>query len=114
MNITRTKVSGFDLVTLTGEFLTEPEQFQFRAVVKEMLDGGARHLIVNLGEIRHVNSCGLGSMICALVMTKNSGGDLRFIGVNRGVGTILEMTHLDRVLPIYPDLGEATAAGLPA
>ena len=111
MNITTTKVGSFDLVTLTGEFLTEPEQNNFRAVVKDLVDGGARHLIVNLGDIRHVNSCGLGSMVCAVVMTRRIGGDVRFIGVNRDVGEILSITHLDRVFNVYPTLGEATKPG---
>jgi anti-sigma B factor antagonist len=110
MNITTTKVSGFDVVTLKGEFLTEPEQNNFRGVVRKLIEGGARHIIVNLGEIRHVNSCGLGSMVCAMVMMKKSGGDVRFIGVNRDVGKILEITHLDKVFQVYPGLGEATQA----
>jgi anti-sigma B factor antagonist len=108
MNISTTKVGGFDVVTLKGEFLTEPEQDSFRVVVRNLIDGGARHLIVNLGEIRHVNSCGLGSMVCALVTMKKSGGDVRFIGVNRDVGKILEITHLDKVFQVYPGLPEAT------
>lgn len=113
MNITTTKVGGFDVVTLTGEFLTEPEQNAFRSTVRTLIEAGARHVIVNLGEIRHVNSCGLGSMVCAMVMLKKSGGDVRFIGVNRDVGKILEITHLDRVFAVYPGLGEATK-GTPA
>lgn len=108
MNITQSKVGAFDLVTLQGEFLTEPEQENFRAVVRTLVDTGSRHIIVDLGEIRHVNSCGLGSMVSALVMMKKSGGDVRFIGVNRDVGQILGITHLDRVFQVYRGLPEAT------
>jgi anti-sigma B factor antagonist len=113
MNITTTKVRGYDVVTLTGEFLTEPEQNAFRFTVRSLIEAGARHLIVNLGDIRHVNSCGLGSMVCAMVMMRKSGGDVRFVGVNRDVGKILEITHLDRVFTVYPGIGEATR-GTPA
>jgi anti-anti-sigma regulatory factor len=47
-------------------------------------------------------------MVCALVTMKKSGGDVRFIGVNRDVGKILEITHLDKVFQVYPGLPEAT------
>ena len=107
MNITKTKVGGFDVLTLTGEFLAEPEQNDFRSVVDDLIGEGSRHLIVNLGAIRHVNSCGLGSMVCAMVKMKKSGGDVRFVGVNRDVGKILEITHLDRVFQVYPGVTEA-------
>ncbi len=108
MNISTKKVSGFDVVTLEGDFLTEPEQNDFRKIVKNLVTEGARHLIVNLAAIRHVNSCGLGSMVCALVMMKKSGGDVRFVGINRDVGKILEITHLDKVFQVYPGINEAT------
>lgn len=108
MNISITKVGAFDVLTLTGEFLTEPEQNEFRTTVKNLLADGARHIIVNLGEVKHVNSCALGSMVCAMVMMRKSGGDVRFAGINRDVGKILEITHLDRVFQLYPSVAEAT------
>lgn len=108
MNITTKRVGIFDVVTPSGDFLAEPDQNDFRSVVKNLIDDGSRHIIVNLGDIRHVNSCGLGSMVCAMVMMKKSGGDVRFIGVNRDVGKILEITHLDRVFQVFPGLTEAT------
>jgi anti-sigma B factor antagonist len=107
MNISLTKVGGFDVVTLKGEFLTEPEQNEFRTTVKTLVTEGSRHVIVNMGEIRHVNSCALGSMVCAMVMLKKNGGDVRFAGINRDVGKILEITHLDRVFRVYPGVTEA-------
>ena len=108
MNISSKKVGGFDVVTLEGDFLTEPEQNDFRTIVKGLVTNGARHLVVNLAAIRHVNSCGLGSMVCALVMMKKSGGDVRFVGINRDVGKILEITHLDKVFQVYGGIKEAT------
>jgi anti-anti-sigma factor len=113
MNITQSKAGAFDVVTLQGEFLTEPEQAAFRSVFGALVNGGARRIVVDLGQIRHVNSCGLGSMVSALVMMKKCGGELRLIGVNRDVGQILEITHLNRVFQVYPGLPQATT-GQPA
>jgi len=108
INISVNKTQGFDVVTLRGDFLTEPEQKEFRSQIKYLADGGARHIVVNLGELKHLNSCGLGSMICAMVMMKKVGGDVRIAGVNREVGALLEMTRLDKVFQIYPGVHEAT------
>ena len=110
MNISTRKVGVFDVVTLEGDFLTEPEQNDFRNLVKKLIGDGSKHLIVNLAAIRHVNSCGLGSMVCAMVMMKKNGGDVRLTGVNRDVGKIMEITHLDRVFQVYPGIAEATRA----
>jgi len=109
MNISTSRTQGFDVVTLRGDFLTEPEQQEFRKRIKTLAKNGARHIVVNLGEVNHLNSCGLGSMICAMVVMKKVGGDVRIAGINRDVGTLLEMTHLDRIFRIYPGVAEATA-----
>jgi len=108
MNISMSKTEGFDVLTLKGDFLTEPEQTEFRKRIKKLAESGARHIVVNLGEVKHLNSCGLGSMICAMVIMKKVGGDVRITGINRDVGTLLEITHLDKVLQIYPGVREAT------
>lgn len=108
MNISTRKIGVFDVVTLEGDFLAEPEQNDFRSLVRNLVTDGSKHLIVNLAAIRHVNSCGLGSMVCALVMLKKNGGDFRLVGVNADVGKILEITHLDRVFQVYPGINEAT------
>ncbi len=108
MDISSTKIGGFDVVTLEGEFLTEPEQNDFRTFVRGLVSDGAGHLVIDLGAIRHINSCGLGSLVCALIMMKKVGGDFRITGVNRDVGKILELTRLDTVFRIYDGIREAT------
>ncbi|HLA99920.1 MAG TPA: STAS domain-containing protein [Bacteroidota bacterium] len=108
MNISVIKTQGYNVVNLRGDFLTEPEQKAFRTRIRELADGGARHIVVNLGEVGHINSCGLGSMVCAMVMMRKVGGDVRFAGVNADVGSLLEITHLNRVFQIYPGVREAT------
>lgn len=110
MKISTTKVGGFDVMTLEGEFLSEPEQNAFRTSVRELVDHGSRHLVVDLGRIRHINSCGLGSMVCAHILLRRHGGDVRFAGLNRDVGDLLRITHLDTVFSLYPDVPEATGA----
>lgn len=114
MKISTRKVGGFDVLTLEGDFLAEMEQTEFKRQVRTLATGGTKHLIVNLEAIRHVNSCGLGSMVCAVVTMRKSGGDVRFIGVNKDVGKILEITHLDKVFQVFPGMNEATGIGLPS
>ncbi len=113
MKISTRKVGGFDVLTLEGDFLAETEQAEFKREVRTLVTGGTKHLIVNLEAIRHVNSCGLGSMVCAVVTMRKSGGDVRFTGVNKDVGKILEITHLDKVFRVFPGISEATAGGVP-
>lgn len=108
MKITRKKVNGFSVIALEGDFLAEPDHTDFREHVRTVMEEGGRHLVVDLSGVRHINSCGLGSLVCAMVMTKKNSGDIRYVGVNRDVGKLLEMTHLHRVFQIFPGIKEAT------
>lgn len=108
MKIAHRQINGFDVVSLQGEFLAEPDQTQFREKVKAIVDRGAKHVVVDLSGVKHINSCGLGSLVCAMVMLRRVSGEIRYTGLNKDVANLLEITHLNRVFEIYPAVKDAT------
>lgn len=90
------------VITLSGDFLGETEHFRLRDQVHELTSKGKRHLIIDLGKVGHINSCGLGALVCAHTSMRRAGGELKLIAVGKSVSELLKLTRLDMLLEILP------------
>ncbi len=104
----RHRVEG-SVVHLEGDFLSEPEQQKVRDRIRAMVNEGRKHIIVDLSGIHHINSCGLGSLVCALVAARRAGGDVVLVSPGEQVEHLFEITKLSTVFHIYPSVTAALA-----
>lgn len=82
------------------------------ALLAAGLDRGGS-LVLDLGDLRFVDSSGLGALVWAAKRARRAGGRLGLVGVRGAVEQVLRLTRLDRVLLVERD-AEAEAGGLPA
>ena len=92
---------------LSGSMLSETDTEELRGRIYRLATNSVKHVIVDLGEIQHINSSGIGSLISCLTTMRKAGGDIRLAGVNEHVGKIISITRLDVVLKIYAGVNEA-------
>jgi len=96
---------------------TQPE---FSAAVRQILDSGQRHLVLNLGHVPYIDSCGIGAIVHAYVSARRRGGDLKLLQVRDRNLRLLTITRLLTVFEAYGDEQEAARGfvgdtpGLPA
>ena len=100
----RTIVS--DKLSISEEQVTDEVRVAVESAPKE---GG---LVLACGNtimvgVKYINSCGLGSLICALTTLRKTGGDIRLVGLGEHIREILEITRLNRTFEIYPSLKDA-------
>lgn len=100
-------VDGVMLLDLRGRITLGPETEAFRTKLKELLDAGYHHLILNLGEITYVDSVGLSSLVAGFTSARSAGGDLKLLHLPRGVHQLLQITRLITVFDVYEDLASA-------
>ncbi len=104
MNITVSQVGKSTVIKLDGDFISEVDQLAFRDRVHDLAKQGKIDLIIDLSSVKHMNSCGLGSLICALTTVRKSGGDLHVTAVGPEVAEIFRITRLDAVLRTHADV----------
>lgn len=76
----------------------------------EVIEGGARQVIVDLGRVDFLDSTGLGVLVGALKRLRAVNGALRLVCGKEPLLKIFRITALDQVFPIFPSV-EAAAAG---
>ncbi|GAB7040866.1 MULTISPECIES: STAS domain-containing protein [Catenuloplanes] len=105
---TRT-VAGHTVLEVGGEVdvYTAP---RLRERLVELIDGGVRGVIVDLGGVEFLDSTGLGVLVGALKRLRPIGGTFGLVCAKEPLLKIFRITALDQVFPIYPSVDAAVQA----
>jgi anti-sigma B factor antagonist len=93
---------GVVVLVMTGALRMGPDCQQIEKKVEELMAAGENRLVFDLSGVHVMDSSGLGQIVTCFSRLKKSGGFLRLAGVGGTLSGILKMTHLDKVIKIYP------------
>jgi anti-sigma B factor antagonist len=99
----------WDVLDVAGEvdLSTAPA---LRAKLEELIDGGSRLLVINLGPVTFMDSSGLSVLVSAFKAMREVDGRIAVVCANPAISKIFTITGLDRVLAIHPSVDEALSA----
>jgi anti-sigma B factor antagonist len=83
---------------------------RLRERLLELVDGGARNVVVDLGGVDFLDSTGLGVLVGALKRLRAAGGTFALVCAKEPLLKIFRITALDQVFPIYPTVEAATGS----
>lgn len=83
---------------------------EFKAHVDALLADGAHDFVVDMTGIRFMDSSGLGALVHLFKRVRMGEGDVRVAAVPPLVMQVFELTRLDRVFDIFPDVDAAVSA----
>lgn len=106
----QTRVSGNAFIFhCQGRLVFGDEGAVLRERVGSMLLGSP-NIVVNLREVDHIDSGGIGVLIGLLVSARNRGGDLKLVAPNQHVADVLRRTNLHVIFKLYSGDDAAVAA----
>jgi anti-sigma B factor antagonist len=109
MKINARDTPSATILRLDGDFLSEVDQIALRDKVRALVGENKYRVIINLAGVKYINSCGLGSLVCALTTVRKVGGDLYLACVGHEVERILKITALHTVFNIFQTMETAIA-----
>ena len=78
--------------------------------LRQVVDGGARKLLVNLAGTAQVDSSGISTIVRTFVTLQKTGGALRLMNPSGRVREVLEVTRLLGSIPTFDDEAKALAS----
>ncbi len=77
--------------------------------VRNVLDQGARKLVINFSKVSYLDSSGVGELVGCYTAIKNRGGELRICGLNARISSLIRMTSLHSVFSVMDTEDDALA-----
>lgn len=72
-------------------------------LVKDQLDLGRRHILLNFKDVKFIDSFGVGEILASYISTHNLGGKLKIAKISKKLFLIFQVTMLTKVLEIFDD-----------
>jgi anti-anti-sigma factor len=86
---------------------------QFVDDLASVINAGATKIIVDCSKLQFISSYGLGVLVRVHTKLARRGGDVKIAAVQGPIQQVLELTHLNRLFEIYPDVNRARLAFRP-
>ncbi len=110
MNIDVKEYNDITALNVRGNMMGGPETIAIHEKVKELIDQKKSKVIIDLSNVKWMNSSGLGTMMGCLTSLKNIDGDLKLCGVTEKVKSLFMITKLITLFETYDSQDEAVKA----
>jgi anti-sigma B factor antagonist len=80
------------------------------AALNTMIGKKTKQLVVDLSRVTYIDSAGLAALIQGMQSVEAYGGKFALAGLQETVRSIFEISRLDQVFRIFPDVDAALAA----
>jgi len=101
------KIDELNLFTLKGELIDKGQAMQFLYEVDKCIEKKDNKFILNLSDLKYMNSSGLNILINILTKSRKSGGDVAIAGLSKKVHELLAITKLDNIFNITDSVDQA-------
>jgi anti-anti-sigma factor len=97
------------ILDITGD-LTYANREQFKMAVESVRQKGCRHLILNMADVRFVDSSGLGLLALVSQNFKMAKGRVSMLKPQSYVREIMTLANIPKLIPVYDNEMDALTA----
>jgi len=98
------------LLELGEERLDAHNSGDLKNEMLSLFEDGKNQLVIDLKEVRFIDSSGLGALVSGYKNASARNGNLKLCALQPQVKSMFELTRLHRVFEIYPGADEALAS----
>ena len=98
------------IIDTIGELRLGEGTDAIRSLVRQLVDQGYRNLLLNLRDVRHIDSAGIGELMSCYTSVRNQGGELKLMNLSKNVHNLLQITRLYTIFEVVDDEPTAVAS----
>jgi len=91
------------IVDFSGKITLGEGSAMLRRMVRELVDGGRRKILLNLADVDYIDSSGIGQLVGAYTTVRGANGELKLVHLTKRVRDIIQITRLFTVFDVQPD-----------
>ncbi|MEQ1559081.1 MAG: STAS domain-containing protein [Methyloglobulus sp.] len=106
MNLRLEKNNGYGVLYIQEERVDAHNSNELKESILRLIERGEKKIVVQLEQVRFVDSSGLGALLSGHKSAAAKSGKLALANVQKQVLAMFELTRLNTVFEIYADLNE--------
>ena len=106
MNIKDYKQNGVVVILLEGTLLGDTDGTPLLDLINGHIQQGEKNFVVDMGDLRHMNSSGLGILINALNKVRSTGGELLIANTSDAIKKLFIITKLNSIFTLISTIQE--------
>jgi anti-sigma B factor antagonist len=107
MNFQHRIEDDYVLITLQGNLIGEESGSGILEIANDVISKGVVKCIVDIGDVKYINSTGIGVLITLLTKFRNQSGEMVLIKPSEHVQKLLIITKLTAIFNIVETIEEA-------
>ena len=104
------QISDVVIVDTIGELRLGEDTDVMRNLVRDLTGQGYKHILLNLRDVRHIDSAGVGELMSCYTSVRNHGGALKLMNLSKNVHNLLQITKLYTIFEVEDDEPTAVAS----
>src|ERR1043165_7288191 len=109
MNFAQEIKSNALILRISGDLIGEDNSARLLDAVSDALSHKVQACIIDISDLRYINSSGIGVLITILTKFRNKGGDVFLMKPSENVKKLLVITKLNAIFQIVQSEDEALA-----
>ncbi|HWZ97751.1 MAG TPA: STAS domain-containing protein [Candidatus Dormibacteraeota bacterium] len=101
IKMTNREVDDVSVVTLDGRIVLGDESNSFREKLKSMIAEGKKKIVLNMADIKYIDSAGLGTLVAAHLSAKTQGASVRLCNLGKKFHEVMQITKLLTIFDVY-------------
>jgi anti-anti-sigma factor len=110
MKVSVRERDGVKVLDLKGKITIGAGDLELRNAVYQVVDEGAKNILVNLSEVTTIDSSGVGELVSSYTTARSRGARIKLVNLPPKVQDVLTITQLITVFDVYEGEDEAIAS----
>ncbi len=107
MKIKTSERYGAVIIELKGNVMGGEDTKDFTGLLHKFIDEGKKNIVIDLSDVKFMNSSGLGMLISGLTTMKKADGNLKLARVTEKIESLLIITKLITIFESFETVEEA-------
>jgi anti-sigma B factor antagonist len=110
INTSTRLIGNVVIVDTIGELRLGEGTHVLREVVMGLVEQDYRNILLNLRDVRHIDSAGVSELMSCYTSVRNRGGQLKLMNLSKNVHSLLQITKLYTIFEVEDDESTAVAS----
>jgi anti-sigma B factor antagonist len=107
LKITERRNDSITILDLKGNIRLGEGASDLRTAIRLLVEKGEKKILLNMAEVSHIDSSGLGELVSSYTTLNKAGGELKLFHLSSRVHELMTMTKLLTVFDVFDNESDA-------